>query len=61
MKKSVALVLSLVCILGLIGCKNTNEHNGFYDYKDDCHEVCQFVLGYDVSNIVKYLASLDVR
>ena len=52
MKKTVALVLSLVCIFGLIGCKNANEHNDFYDYEDDCNEVVQFVLGYDVSNII---------
>ena len=39
MKKTVALVLSLVCIFGLIGCKNANEHNDFYDYEDDCNEV----------------------
>ena len=52
MKKTVALVLSLVCIFGLIGCKNANEHSDFCDYEDNCNEVVQFVLGYDVSNII---------
>jgi len=52
MKKLIALVFALVCLLGLAGCEKKVEHDDFSDYKEDFMAVVQFVLGYDYNNII---------
>ena len=51
-KKLIALVLALICVLGFAGCEKKVEHNDFYDYYEDFMAVIHFVLGYDYNNIV---------